>query len=239
MLSTLNLEQYELAELDQLVARYPLPDERSRLLLALAGAILIHLVILGFWQIDRSRIDLFPTLQVSLLPSVGKPDPVSEVAQDLILDKTTNAVPEIAVELVTKIRESRTLVPPLSLPAEKDELLMDRVIVAKKLIGFSLYNKAIEIVREGSLPQETHYKTFSTRDFPKVERKDPFESKEYIPVMVSEARSMEQKDQLGYYTIKRTNGFGKSVCYQQRGFAGDGNPPMWYRVPAASCGHIK
>jgi hypothetical protein len=220
MLYPLNFEQYVSDELDEIVVREPLPNERSRLLLATVGAILIHVVILGFWKIDHSRVDLLPALKVSLLPSVEKPSPVPELVP--------TSKRETVREPVKDIQGTLPRISPVASSTEKD-----------KPTGFYLYNKAIESVRQGTLPQETQYKTFSTRDFPQAQEKDRFESRQTIPVMVSQAESMERRDQSGYYTIKRTNGFGKSVCYQQRGFAGDGNPPMWYRVPASTCGHIK
>jgi hypothetical protein len=226
MLFPLNYEPHEFDELDELVLQHPLQDDRSRLLLALAGTLFIHLLILGFWKIDRSRIELFPTLKVFLQPTADKPAPVPDVVH--------NEVPEAVPETLRET--SNLLTPPLDL---SDEPKSNKIKPVVKRDGFSLYRRAIEIVREGSLAEVTSYKTFSTRDFPQAKKKIQFESKEYIPVMVSEAETMEHGDQQGYYTIKRTNGFGKSVCYQQRGFAGDGNPPLWYRVPASTCGHIK
>lgn len=104
--------------------------------------------------------------------------------------------------------------------------------------GYSLFFKAIEAIRNNTLPKLPAYKTFSTQDFPKREGVNPFQAVKYLPVLISQPRQIESTDVHGYTTILRTNGFGKVVCVQERGFAGDLNPPLFYIIPAATCGHL-
>ncbi len=210
-------------ELDQLVTQYPLNNDRARLLLAIMATFVAHIFVLAFWKIDVSEVELFPTLSVSLIP-----------VEKMIIETVTPQVKPMT--------ESQQPAHELN-PDEMRNTVMDKMQASRVRDGFTLYTRAIEIIREGSLPAESDgkkkYRTFSTRDFPKIQENNPYERVQYLPLLISQAQTFESKDQLGYYTIKRTDGFGKTVCYQQRGFPGDGNPPLWYRIPASTCGHIK
>ena len=42
---------------------------------------------------------------------------------------------------------------------------------------------------------------------------------------------IQYKDKRGYATLRKIDAWGNITCVQERGFAGDANPPLWYIVP--------
>ncbi len=158
-------------ELDQLVTQYPLNNDRTRLLLAIMATFVAHIFVLAFWKIDVSEVELFPTLSVSLIP-----------VEKMIIETVTPQVKPMT--------ESQQPAHELN-PDEMRNTVMDKMQASRVRDGFTLYTRAIDIIREGSLPAESDgkkkYRTFSTRDFPKIQGENPNERVQYLPLLISQA----------------------------------------------------
>lgn len=101
------------------------------------------------------------------------------------------------------------------------------------------YHLFSEIIRKESNRKRREIKSFSIGDFPLKKTEPGYFRKEAIQKMVSAPRKIISSDARGYTTIKTEDGFGNVTCMQERGFKGDANPPLWYLVPATTCGHLK
>jgi hypothetical protein len=205
-------------------------DNRHVLIIAGITASIFHLVFLGYWPInmmDKSSASHSLKVILRKLP-VQIPSAIL-VQEQKPVTITAETVPETVPDTVNSSPRQEAVVRSTSSAS----------VASPIANGFDLYNRAIKEIRDGSLPKSAIYKTFSTRDFPQREEADPFHPVEYLPIMISQPRMIQVQDVNGYTTILRTNGFGKSWCVQERGFEGDVNPPLWYLIPAATCGHLQ
>jgi hypothetical protein len=200
-------------------------DNRHVLIIAGITASIFHLVFLGYWPIDMmDKSSASHSLKVILRKLPVQTPSAILVQEQKPVTITAETVPDPVKP---------------DLPQEAEVRSTSSTSVASPIAdGFDLYNRAIKVIRDGSLPESAVYKTLSTQDFPQREEADPFHPVEYLPIMISQPRTIQVQDVNGYSTIVRTNGFGKSSCVQERGFKGDANPPLWYLIPAATCGHL-
>ncbi len=205
------------------------PDDQA-IVIAVSFAFLLHLLLLSYWSLDTARVPRSSSLKVSLVTPPARNKTVEK-------KRPEKKRPE------NKKAETLTLLPEVPQQVTVPEEVLKEVPaitdVTPETTGISLYNRAIEIIRKETFLDKTERHSFSTQDFPRASNANPFQPVEYLPVMISQPRTVEMTDANGYTTILRTDGFGKSICMQERGFKGDGNPPLWYRVPVASCGHLK
>ncbi len=211
-------------ELDEFPPSEQAVANHQTLVIAACFAVLLHLVALAYWPSASNAIPRSSSLKISLVKSPVPDKPAVE-------EKTGPIQPEtIGPYLDTQLPVSKSA-------REKQNHALTEMMPTTT--GTSLFHRAIEIIRKKTMKKKTEYRSFSTQDFPATSTANPFQPVEYLPVMISQPRTVEMTDSNGYTTILRTDGFGKSRCMQQRGFKGDGNPPMWYMVPAATCGHLK
>jgi hypothetical protein len=204
-------------------------DNRHVLIIAGITASIFHLVFLGYWPIDMmDKSSASHSLKVILRKLPVQTPPAILVQEQTPVTITAETVSDSVPDPVK--------------PAPSQEAEVSNTgsasVASPIADGFDLYNRAIKVIRDGSLPKSAVYKSFSTRDFPQREEADPFHPVQYLPIMISQPRMVQVQDVNGYTTILRTNGFGKSWCVQERGFEGDVNPPLWYLIPAATCGHL-
>ena len=200
-------------------------DNRHVLIIAGITVSIFHLIFLGYWPIDMmDKFSASHSLKVIL-----RKLPAQTPSAILVQEQTSAAVTAETVPDTVK-----------SAPLEEAKVRSTNSESVPSPIanGIDLYNRAIKAIRDGSLPKSAVYKTFSTRDFPQREDADPFHPVDYLPILISQPRTIQAQDVNGYTTILRTNGFGKSWCVQERGFKGDTNPPLWYLIPAETCGHL-
>ena len=104
-----------------------------------------------------------------------------------------------------------------------------------------LFTRSLDSARQiGRGHQAVQQRSFAVSDLLPVEA-PVFAS--WAPVMaqpvIRQAARVEASDENGDHTVLLDDGFGNASCWQQRGFAGDGNPPLWYRIPADTCGHLR
>ena len=198
----------------------------SALLLMFAA----HIMVMAYWKVDQISEILPHTLHLDLVPAIEKK------AKEKINDtKALEPREPIEVEEIIAPPAPISTVPKLSEPRE--EIQKDDIF--EKLSGKELYQDSITSIGKNDRSVTEKYRTFSTSDFPqKADNHDPYAPPSYIPVLVSASRSISVKDTQGYGMIMKDDGFGNVTCSQQRPGAGT-EGPMWYRVPASMCGHLR
>jgi hypothetical protein len=203
----------------------PSQDNRRVLIFAGITVSIFHLVVLGYWPFDMMRESShLPSLKIILRKPPVQASSAIRVQEQTPAPITAETVPDI--DKLESHQKARV--------RSRDSSFVETPIAG----GFDLYFKAIKAIRDESLRKSVVHKTFSTRDFPRAEEANPFRPVDYLPVMISQPSMVQIQDVNGYTTILRTNGFGKSWCVQERGFRGDANPPLWYVIPAETCGHL-
>ncbi len=216
--------------LDDLIEYRPTQRTRS-LFVALLLVLVLHLLVITFLKISPATQIVHPDLIVTLNREIkAKPE------------VTPRAQPEKVLAATNRQLEPAAITPELDLPEDR---LVDPETEDAGPRGLVIFQNARAFIRaqvRESLELETAPKrsTFSTRDFPgqSSETSGQDETGSSSPILVSRPTRIEARNAQGYYTIKTTDGFGHTVCFQERGFAGDGNPPLWYRIPASTCGHL-
>ncbi len=196
---------------------------RQALLIALAAASLLHVVVLISWKFDLPSSPMSETLKIRLSPTFD--DVVIVPAQP----------PTRSDQLYEQLSKQDRVV-------QKESWIQPEVEQKNEISGQSLYYKAIDAIRSNSLTPVPRYKTFSTRDFPKAEKPDPYRRPSSIPVIISEPKTTVFTGNDGRIIVKRTDGFGNVSCSERRGTIEVfelTNPPLWYPLPAAACSFIK
>ena len=199
----------------------------KHLLSALLLMLIAHIAIIASWKLDKLNEILPRTLYLKLMPVVKETLPWAKA-------KPEDAELPIGLE---KIKLNPAL--------EFNEPSLDKVIEApidnpsQATPDKNLYQNIITSIRKSRPVASKKHHTFGTADFPKkANNDDPFSAPSYIPVLVSARRTMSGTDPQGYSMIMKNDGFGNITCSQQRPGAGT-EGPMWYRVPASMCGHLK
>ncbi len=200
-------------------------DNRHVLIFTGITVSIFHLVVLGYWPFDMMREPShLPSLKIIL-----RKLPVQTSSAILAQEQTPVPITAETAPDIDKLESHQK-----ARVRSSNSSFVETPIAGE----FGLYFKAIKAIRDESLPKPVVYKSFSTRDFPQRDEANPFHPVEYLPVMISQPSMVQVQDVNGYTTILRTNGFGKSWCVQERGFRGDANPPLWYVIPAETCGHL-
>ncbi len=186
------------------------------LYVAVVVAIVAHLLALFVLEMPKEETSIPPAISVTLLPKLVLPPqltaPVTPAAPD---------VPETPVQ---------TQPPPIV-----REEAPDPVITSKS--GAELYRQAIESAKTDFLTSTpTRTITFSVADFPKRET-EPVDAG-LLPKLIQAPSVTEIRDAQGIYRMKVVTRSGKVRCIQQISSPGDGNPPLWYLIPADMCGHM-
>lgn len=81
------------------------------------------------------------------------------------------------------------------------------------------------------------FKTFSREDFRPKDNEIDTDRPGSLPLLLSVNTPTSSMSYTGHATDLLRGADGKSMCWQQRGIPGE--PPQWYRVPLALCGHLK
>jgi len=210
----------------------------SRLFKFVVAVLVLHLVMIFFVEFDDGSTRT-STLKVILERSVSK------------VEQALKEEAPVANEVLAEVEEQvvKPQVNDIKLE-EEDPVLSEEVSTGVASPSASAATRAIEYhrIREIIREEQSRHsfstegenpRTFSTADFPSTEAKPGYYREAAIRTLVSAPRKVIRQDARGYTTILTDDGFGNVICMQERGFAGDGNPPLWYRIPASTCGHLK
>lgn len=193
----------------------------KHLLCALLLVLAVHITVIAYWKVDQISQIHPRIMHVDLVPTIEKYMKQKENIKEI---NATTVVSALELPL-----------PKLSEP--KDEVQKDDIF--EKLPRKSLYQDVITSIRKNTRAVPKKYLTFGTSDFPqKADNHDPYAPPSYIPVLVSAPGTVSATDSQGYGMIMKDDGFGNVSCSQQRPGAGT-EGPMWYRVPASMCGHLR
>ncbi len=206
------------------------------LILAVLFVLLVHLVLVMFWKFDMPEAVRPTVIIVELVPEkIVEPETVIET-------ELLKTIPETVIQEPVETRPE-----PLADTAQAAAAIQEQEAIQEPLESVprtqtTLYFRAIEAIRNDSLPKAPHFKTFSIRDFPKKENPGRYQPVRYLVPVITMAKTTERRSNDGTFIIKRSDGYGNVTCFQERGPTHPFellNQPLWYAVPAATCGHIK
>jgi hypothetical protein len=197
---------------------------RRQLTLSIALASIGHLLLIALLPTETLERVTPTTLSVTLRM---EPEPVKEMLREPVPQQPTaysQPEPTIPSSEITD-----TIVKPKSRRAVDYHTIEQTV------------NRTSALSDNSPNLEATKPKTFSTADFPQHNNTEQpvYERVSILPRLISQPSHAEFKSPEGYYTIKSTDRHGNVTCMQERGFKGNGNPNLWYRVPASMCNHVK
>ena len=221
--------------MDELVGEERPTHSSQNISVAIFCVLMVHVILLGYWQIDPVSRTPPRVIEVALIP-YAKVDLIP--AEKKLLEPVKEELPK-EVEPSEKAKPLDKADPSevgVDSNAEMEQTSVEERITPSTTID--LYTRSLEISRD--LPERRRYKSFSTYDFPKNEPEngDAFKRVATLPVLISEQKSVSFTDNRGYTTMKTTDFFGFVRCLQQRPSPGDADP-LWYPIPLSTCGHVK
>lgn len=206
----------------------------DRLLIGIGLCVfLIHCLALYFVKFEAD-VYMAPDLKIVLGVTLNKAPPTIEEIP--VVDQT-----DFPLEPVDETGSSpgiATVSPEIPPSDAAQEPVVDTVSKQEKLVPLN-YRSFGKIIRNESNKERKKIISFSTADFPGKKVTPDYYRSDAIQTLVSAPRTVVYQDVQGYSTILTDDGFGNITCMQERGFKGDANPPLWYPVPAKTCGHLK
>ena len=229
---------YSTFDEELVIRRIERGQKQPLLALMLFVVFLLHMLVLYFVEFGIP-VQQTPTLRV-ILEKLAEPTDADfeEVNPNYELENSENDQEnEREAEAAESFTEQpahsfRSLIAPSSVTPKATER-------AGK-IDYGRFSQIIreKLSRDGS-EDSVKPKTFSTADFPDKSGPPSYYRQEVIQKLVTAPRKVIRRDASGYTTILTDDGFGNVICIQERGFTGDANPPLWYIIPAKTCGHLK
>ena len=195
-----------------------IPSRRGPVAVALVVALSLHGVVILTLKTEKPRRLQERTISVQLQQQI-----IEEAVEEDINEVVEEIVPPEPVEVIEDVAVTPAAQPP------PPESTTETTITTTGPSGTMLYQRALEFARE--LPPDSA----ETTGYDETTVAYP----ETIPKMVHGQRRVESRDVNGMHTVLLTDRQGRTSCWQQRGFAGDGNPPLWYRIPVSTCGHLQ
>jgi hypothetical protein len=225
-LSLSSVESFQVCE-DQIFYQASKQKPDNQLLARVAVcALLLH--VLAIYLIEIKPPDSLPlSLSVTLTEALIHPEVVLE---ELLAAELSVPAVEPPLERASAEKESSAASLASPLPEYKIPPLRSKSSALE-------YHRFSEILRAEA--SKAKIKTFSTADFPSKDGEPSYFRNEAIQTLISAPRRVVGRDARGYRTILTDDGFGNIRCVQERGFVGDANPPLWYIIPAKTCGHLK
>ena len=197
----------------------PRVGRNRTLVTALLLAVVVHVLMLGVIKFDVAGESFTTTRTITLRTHAEVPTPKEkevieephEAPREEEPSETTDTIAEIPVEKPSAVNS----VPNSETPK-------------RNVRGVMLFQRTLAAVRARvEHPEPEGPRTFSVEDFPAA---DPF-----VPG-VAETKEQAVVSAQGMTTTK-LKVFGREVCMQQR--AVFGSEPLWYLVPASTCGHLR
>ncbi len=203
--------------------------------LAVLFVLLVHFVLVMFFIFDLIEAGRSTVISIELVPEkIIEPEAIFEPEIPKTIPEPVIQEPvETIAEPITDIAE---------VVQEQEAIQEQEPLQSAPRIRTTLYLRAIEAIRNDSLPKAPSFKTFSTRDFPQKENPGRYQPVRYLVPVITMAKVMESRSNDGTFIIKRSDGYGNVTCFQERGPTHPFellNQPLWYPVPDATCGHIK
>jgi hypothetical protein len=238
---SLSLSSIESFQVHENLMFYQAPKQQadSQLLVRVAVfAFFLH--VLAIYLIEIEESDSLPSsLSVTLTKALLNPEVVlvELLEEDLSIpavDELTQSNKEVEPPAEPAFAEKESSVPPSArpLPEYKIPPLRSKSSALE-------YHRFSEILRAEASRVKNKIITFSTADFLSKGDEPSYFRNEAIQTLISAPRRVVWRDARGYRTILTDDGFGNIRCVQERGFVGDANPPLWYIIPAKTCGHLK
>lgn len=214
---------------------------------------LVILVVVAVLQISWFAWQRLPQVERHMplnviLDNKALPDstPAPEAAADALPEPeplpAVERVPEIAELPEADVAESpspETELAELQDPLEEhlEESLEDQVHVTPPRPHTKvMLENARSWLQTRDLPEpKQRVRTFSTADLALAAGEDDDGEKWRRPQAIRQFARVPEviryQDKRGYTTLRKIDEWGNITCVQERGFAGDANPPLWYIIP--------
>ena len=211
------------------------------MVVATAIAVVAHVILLAYLEIDLPDWVMSPALIVTINRSI----PNEPRHRPIVAPEAPPVVPSPGVEAVEEPTPTDTVVPRAPPPGVR----IREVAIPR---GIILYTRALAAMRDWVPPEVSTLRQFSVADLPIGLPAEPDWGVPVViaPVLVTRPGRTEMRDSQGYNMVRTSDGFGRVTCRQERGEWSDWgvhsraadkmkNPTLYYPLPAANCGHLK
>ena len=205
------------------------PTSHRRFAVALLAVAALHVIALSTmnWHVQppTSRTLI---VEMRQSPVVAEPAPAADQPTEII-PREDLAAPQEAQSFprIQKVPVGPQEVSELKSPTKPPPTARQIVRVVEAAID------GIRARARDPVGETTEILTFSVADFPDNSAPDdPWAQPQYIRKFTRRPVVIRYQNQMGYRVIKRIDEWGNATCFEERGYRGDANPPLFYRIPA-------